>query len=293
MQNTRGIFLMVLAMAGFTIEDMLIKQLSVTLSVGQILVLIGLGASAVFAAVIFLKGQTMFERRAWGALALWRMAAEAVAAVSLTTALWLVDFAVFAAVFQATPLVIIMGAALFLGEEVGWRRWTAVIVGFLGVLLIIRPGLAGFDPNALFVLITVVAITARDLLTRRMDSRISTSVLAFQGFAIMVPAGIVLAVLSDVDAAPITLVEAKLLLVAVIAGALAYYALIMSTRIAPSAVITPFRYTRLLFSLLVAVVVFEERPDLLTLCGASLILVTGLYTFFRERRLARLAGASS
>lgn len=291
MQNTRGILLMVLAMAGFTVEDMLIKQLSVTLSVGQILVLLGFGASVLLLCVVVYNGQSLLERRAWSALALWRMAAEATAAVSLTTALWLVDFAVFAAVFQATPLVIIMGAALILGEEVGWRRWTAVLIGFMGVLLIIRPGLAGFDPNALFVLITVVAITARDLITRRMDAQLATSVLAFQGFAVMVPAGAVLLLIANATPGPMSVAEVKFLAAAIVAGALAYYALITATRIAPSAVITPFRYTRLLFSLIVAVIVFRERPDILTLCGASLILITGLYTFFRERRLARMVNA--
>ncbi|MEL6647591.1 MAG: DMT family transporter [Pseudomonadota bacterium] len=291
MQNTRGILLMVLAMAGFTVEDMLIKQLSVTLSVGQILVFLGFGASALLLCVVVLNGHSLLQRNAWSALALWRMLAEATAAVSLTTALWLVDFAVFAAVFQATPLVIIMGAALFLGEEVGWRRWTAVLIGFSGVLLIIRPGLAGFDPNALFVLITVVAITVRDLITRRMDVQVSTSILAFQGFAVMVPVGAVLLALPGFPPGAVTATEIKFLIGAVVAGALAYYALITATRIAPSAVITPFRYTRLLFSLIVAVIVFRERPDLLTLCGASLILITGLYTFFRERRLARMASA--
>lgn len=291
MQNTKGIALMVFSMAGFTVEDMLIKQLSASLSVGQILLFLGLGASLIFAAVIAYSGDRVFDRRAWSALALWRMAAEATAAVSLTTALWLVDFAVFAAVFQATPLVIVLGAAIFLGEDVGWRRWSAIGLGFVGVLMIIRPGFSGFDPSALLVLITVMAITARDLITRRMDAGIATSVLAFQGFAVMVPVGAGLTFFASGEVLAPTWFDGTRLSAAIVAGAVAYYALITATRIAPSAVITPFRYTRLLFSLLIAVVVFQERPDVLTLCGASLIIATGLYTFFRERRLARLAAA--
>ena len=221
MQNTRGILLKVLAMAGFTVEDMLIKQLSVTLSVGQILVLLGFGASVLLLCVVVYNGHSLLERRAWSALALWRMAAAATAAVSLTTALWLVDFAVFAAVFQATPLVIIMGAALILGEEVGWRRWTAVLIGFMGVLLISRPGLAGVDPNALFVRITVVAITARDLITRRMDAQLATSVLAFQGFAVLVPAGAVLLLIANATPGAVSVVEVMFLAAAIVAGAVA------------------------------------------------------------------------
>lgn len=278
---------MIFAMAAFTVEDMLIKKMSATLSVGQIILFVGLGASVLLAVFCIVTGQDLRDRKSWGALSWWRMAAEASAAVSLTTALWLVDFAVFAAVFQATPLVLIMAAAIFLGEEVGWRRWTAVLIGFCGVLMIIRPGFSGFDPNALFVLVTVLSITARDLITRQMDRRIPTTVVAFQGFVIMIPVGALLLMLPGGPTGQVTGPELQYLLIAIVSGAVAYYALITSTRIAPTAVITPFRYTRLLFSLLVAVFVFKERPDTLTLLGASLIILTGLYTFFRERRLAR------
>ncbi|MEL7256004.1 MAG: DMT family transporter [Pseudomonadota bacterium] len=287
MQNTKGILLMIFAMAGFTIEDMLIKQMSTLWSVGQVLLFLGAGASLLMAAVTVASGQSLVSRKSWGAWPLWRMLAEASAAISLTTALSLVDFATFAAVFQVTPLVIIMGAAIFLGEEVGWRRWTAVIIGFLGVLMIIRPGFDGFDPNALFVLVTVLSITARDLITRRMDLDIPTNILALQGFVILIPAGAAVLLISGASMAEVTAPSGVWLGGAILSGSVAYYALITSTRIAPSAVITPFRYTRLLFSLLVAVIVFRERPDALTLCGAGLILATGLYTFFRERKLAR------
>ncbi len=291
MQNTKGILLMIFAMAGFTVEDMLIKQMSSVWSVGQVLLFLGVGASLLMAGVAAFNGQSLVSRKSWGALPIWRMVAEASAAMSLTTALSLVDFATFAAVFQATPLVIIMGAAIILGEEVGWRRWTAVIIGFLGVLMIIRPGFDGFDPNALFVLVTVLSITARDLITRRMDMDIPTNILALQGFVILIPAGVLLLLISGAPMGHVSGQSGLWLGAAIVSGAVAYYALITSTRIAPSAVITPFRYTRLLFSLVVAVVVFRERPDLLTLCGAVLILATGLYTFFRERRLARAATA--
>ena len=277
---------MIFAMAAFTVEDMLIKKMSATLSVGQIILLVGFGASLLLAAACVSTGQSLRDRKAWGALSWWRMGAEASAAISLTTALWLVDFAVFAAVFQATPLVLIMAAAIFLGEEVGWRRWTAVVIGFCGVLMIIRPGFSGFDPNALFVLVTVLSITARDLITRQMDKGIPTTVLAFQGFAVMVPVGACLLVLPGRPSGQVTSLELMYLVIAVVSGTVAYYALITSTRIAPTAVITPFRYTRLLFSLVIAIFVFQERPDTLTLLGASLIILTGLYTFFRERRLA-------
>jgi len=200
-----------------------------------------------------------------------------------------VDISVVAAVFQATPLVITMGAALFLGEEVGWRRWSAICVGFAGVLMIIRPGLSGFEPAALFVLIAVVSITVRDLITRRIDVAVSSFVVSFQGFAVLIPSGLILLFFAETGARPIGATQGGMLAVAVLFGALAYYAITQAMRIGEASVITPFRYTRLLFSLLVGVAVFGERPDALTLLGALLVIGSGLYTFLREQRLARRA----
>ena len=207
--------------------------------------------------------------------------------MAFVTALSLVDISVVAAVFQATPLFITMGAALFLGEEVGWRRWSAIGIGFLGVLMIIRPGLSGFEPAALFVLISVAGVAARDLITRRIDVAVSSFVVSFQGFAALVPAGAVLLLLGDAGPQAVNLTSGAMVLGAAIFGAASYYGIVQAMRIADAAVVTPFRYTRLLFSLAVGVIVFGERPDMMTLLGAGLVIGTGLYTFLREQRLAR------
>ncbi len=278
---------MILAMAGFTVEDMFVKQLSASLPVGQVLFSLGIGSALIFAVMTLSKGHALFARAAWGRLPLWRMASEAIAAAAFVISLWLLDLSVVAAVFQVTPLTITMGAALFLGEDVGWRRWTAISLGFLGVLLIIRPGFEGFDPNVIFVLISVLGVTVRDLVTRRMDTGVATSVIAFQGFAAVIPAGFLLLLMTGGQPVGLESIHWLMLLGTVGAGALGYYALIQSTRVADAAVVTPFRYTRLLFALLIGVIVFQERPDLLTLSGAALIIATGLYTFFRERRMAQ------
>ncbi|MBZ0124287.1 MAG: DMT family transporter [Roseovarius sp.] len=285
MQNVHGILLVIAAMAGFTVEDMFIKQLSQGLPVGQILILLGCGSAAVFAALA--GGRAILARAAWRPLFLLRALSEAVAAMAFVTALSLVDISVVAAVFQATPLFITMGAALFLGEEVGWRRWSAIGLGFLGVLMIIRPGLEGFEPAALFVLISVASVAVRDLITRRIDVAVSSFVVSFQGFAALVPAGAALLILADTGPRAIGATGGAMILGAVVFGAASYYSIVQAMRIADAAVVTPFRYTRLLSSLAVGVTVFGERPDMLTLLGAALVIGTGLYTFLREQRLAR------
>ncbi len=287
MDNLRGILLVIVSMAAFTVEDMFIKQLSAEISVGQILICLGLGSGLIFAGLAVLGGHDLWARAAWRPPFLWRAACEAGAALTFVTALSQVDISVVASVFQATPLFITMGAAIFLGERVGWRRWSAILIGFCGVLLIIRPGLAGFDPAALLVLVTVTCVAARDLITRRIDARVPSTVVSFQGFFAVIPAGVVLVTLGPQSLSPLSPSLWAMILGGMVFGALGYYGIVQAMRMGEAAVVTPFRYTRLLFSLIVGVLVFAERPDALTLLGAALIIGTGLYTYLRERRLAR------
>jgi len=289
MDNVKGIVLLLVAMVGFTIEDLFIKQLSGSLPVGQILILIGLGAGLVFLVALAVQGQSLRNRAAWQPMPVLRALAEGGAAMSFATALALVDISVVAAVFQATPLAITMGAALFLGEQVGWRRWSAIFVGFIGVLMIIRPGLDGFEPNALLVLISVLCVAARDLMTRRMNANIPSFVVSVQAYAAVIVAGVILLLITGQPVAAPTSFEWGMLAGGTLFGVIAYYGIVTATRIADAAVITPFRYSRLVFSMIGGAIVFAERPDTMTLAGSALIIATGLYTFVRERRLARRA----
>lgn len=290
MNNINAILLVVCAMAAFTVEDAFIKHLSGVMPVGQILLLLGIGTCAIFAIAARLQGQRLFAPAAWRGPFLVRMLTEGGAAMAFTTSLSLVDLSVVAAVFQVTPLAITLGAALFLGEAVGWRRWSAIVVGFMGVLLIIRPGLDGFEPAALLVLVAVVCVAARDLITRRMDVTVGSVVISFQGFAASVLAGPILLLSSGRGLVALDAWHSLLVLGTMIFSALGYYGIVAAMRMGEASVVTPFRYTRLLFSILAGVLVFRERPDLLTLGGAGLIIATGLYTLLRERKLARSAG---
>lgn len=289
MNNLNGILLVLFSMAAFTVEDSFIKQLSGTVPVGQILLVLGLGSASIFALGARLKGHRLFAPAAWRTPFLVRAFAEACAALCFATALSLVEISVVAAVFQATPLAITMGAALFLGEDVGWRRWSAIGIGFLGVLLIIRPGLSGFEPAALLVVGSVIAVAVRDLITRRIDAHVASTVVSFQGFGALVIAGPLLLWGTGGHLHPLTGPETLMLIGGVIFGATGYYGIVQAMRIGEAAAVTPFRYTRLIFAIIAGILVFGERPDTLTLLGAALIIGTGLYTYLRERHLGTRA----
>lgn len=287
MNNLNGILLIVLSMAAFSIEDMLIKQMSASVPLGQILLFLGVFSTLAFWAMAWVQGYSIFMPSAWRGVPLARALTEIISPMAFLTALSLIDLSTVAAVFQTTPLVITMGAALFLGENVGWRRWSAVAIGFVGVLCIIRPGFSGFEPATLLVLVAVFGIAARDLLTRISDASVPSAVLSFQGYLALLIAGALLLFIQGDGLIQLNAPQWGWLALATIIGMGAYFSIVVGMRIGDASVVTPFRYTRLVFSMTLGVVVFKEQPDAMMLFGASLIIGSGLYTFLRERQISR------
>lgn len=286
MQNIRGIFLIIFAMAAFAMEDVFIKSMTIGMPTSQTLVLLGIGGALAFAIITVIQRGTLaplVHRDMWSPIMLWRNASEGVSAMFFITALSLVPLSTVLAVFQAMPLATTAGAALFLGEQVGWRRWCAIGVGFLGVLLIIRPGGEGFQMAALLPLAAVFGIALRDLLTRQLDPSIPSTSVAFYAFLVCIPAGLALIPISGGFVTP----DAQgllLMLGATVFGVSGYYAIVIALRIAETSIIMPFRYSRLIFSIALGIIVFGEDPDHWTYVGAAIVIGTGIYTFWREQR---------
>jgi len=287
MENLRGSILMVLAMAGFALEDMFIKRLSLDLPIGQILILLGSGGAVIFGLGALSRGHRLFSRDLLAGPVLLRNLGELIGTIGFVTALALTPLSSASAILQATPLAVTLGAALFLKEAVGWRRWSAILVGFAGVLMVIRPGLEGFLPASLFAVQAVIGLAIRDLATRAVPASVSSMQLSSYGFATVVPAGAILLVITGAPVAP-DAANWRDLAFALLLGVAAYYAIVAAMRIGEVSFVTPFRYTRLIFALIIAMTLFGERPDFWTLAGAAIIIASGLYTLLRERRLARL-----
>jgi len=287
MNNLRGSLLMVAAMAGFAIEDAVIKHLAGSLPVGQIMVLIGLGGALVFGLIAHRRGYSLFVPEVARGAVLLRNLSEMLGAATFVTAIVLAPLAAVTAILQAMPLAVTLGAALFLGEPVGWRRWSAILIGFAGVLLIIRPGSAAFDPASLLAVVAVFALSARDLATRRVPARIHSLQLSGWGFGMVAPAGLLLMLLTGTAPLVPTAANWGWILASLAAGILAYAALVSATRLGDIAVTTPFRYSRLIFAMAIGLVVFGEIPDAMTLAGSALVVGAGLYTLWRQMALQR------
>lgn len=287
MENLRGSLLMVAAMAGFAIEDMFVKSMSARLPVGEILALLGAGGAIIYAIFARARGERLINRDLIAGSVILRNLGELVGTIAFVSAIVFTPLAQASAILQATPLAVTLGAALFLGETVGWRRWSAITVGFVGVLIVIRPGTEGFSALSLFAVVAVLGLAGRDVATRRVSAAITSLQLATYGFGVLVPAGLILAWVMGTPLVAPDAVEWAQIAGALVAGTAGYYALIAAMRLGEVAVITPFRYTRLVFALIIGWLVFDEAVDAATLLGGAVIVASGLYTLLREARLRR------
>ncbi|MDG1737717.1 MAG: DMT family transporter [Paracoccaceae bacterium] len=279
--NLTGILLMIVSMGLFAVEDTFIKLASQSIPVGEILVFMGAGGIIVFSMLMVWKNEPFAPKEAFAPMILGRMASEIVGRVSYSLALAFGSMAVVAAVLQATPLAVTMGAALMFGEKVGLRRWTAIFVGFAGVLIILRPGLEGFEPAALLSIVGMFALAFRDLATRAAPKMLSNRQLGLYGFVALVPSGLFMLIITGGWENPLNGAWPHLLGMSVF-GICAYYLVTAAMRIGEVAVVTPFRYSRIIFALIISVVVFSEQLDSFTLVGAALVIASGLYTMWRE-----------
>ncbi|APX11320.1 DMT family transporter [Tateyamaria omphalii] len=283
MDNLRGAAIMVLAMLGFAIEDAVIKFLAGALPVGQVVGFLGIGGTLVFALIARAQGQRLWDPAFLSPAILIRNLAEVIGLIGFVSALALIPLSTASAILQAAPLLVTLGAALFLGEDVGWRRWAAIFVGFVGVMLIIKPGTAAFDWKLLFAVMGVLGLAARDLATRRVQAQVSSVQLSFLAFLVAIPGAVILLYMGGDQIVTPTQTQLGLLFASVAIGCLAYFGITVAMRVGEISFVTPFRYSRMVFALILGMLVFNERPDALTLFGAAIIILSGLYTLWREQ----------
>lgn len=280
--NHRGSLYMTGAMALFAVEDMFLKAAAQTMPLGLVMVMMGLAGVIWFSAVSLSRAEPPYPRSLASRTMALRSLSEIVGRVFYGLAIALTPLSVASSILQATPLVVVLGAALLFGEKVGARRWALILLGFAGVLIIIRPGLSGFDALSLLAVAGLLGFAGRDLATRAAPLTLSNAQLGNSGFAMLALAGLILL---GVGGAVPALPDAASLLKA--AGAtgfaiLAYSFLTTAMRTGEVSAVTPFRYSRLLFAMVLGIAVFGERPDGATLLGAAVIVGCGVLILTRR-----------
>ncbi|QDG79713.1 DMT family transporter [Labrenzia sp. PHM005] len=282
-KNSQAIAAMLVAMAGFILNDTLVKMASDAVPLGQIILVRGLICIAVLSIAGYVTGMFQNARVLMHPAVLVRAFAETAATLLYLTALFQLPIANATAILQVLPLVVTAAAAVFLKSPVGWRRWIAIMVGFTGVLIIIRPGLEGFNVFSLIALAGVGCMALRDLATRQLPADVPTLGVALISFVAVTLLGAALTLSSGWT--PISLTEIGYLSGAagfVLAG---YVFIILAMRLGEIAVVAPFRYSIVVWAIALGYLVWGDIPDVLTLVGITIVIFSGTYSFIRERRL--------
>ncbi len=269
-----------LGTAMYVANDTVVKIVSDNLSLGAILSIRGCFAILAVIAIASITGDIKKWRTAFSKPVLARAAFDTVMTFMFLNALFKMSIASATTILQTAPLVVVVFGVTFLREKIGWRRIGAIFLGFIGVLLIIKPGSDQFNLYSLLVVATVFMIAMRDTITRSIPSSTPSLIILFTNVAMVTLAGFIWLVYSGDKVAPsdhslVMLFITSLFLVA------ATMLVILASRVASISATAPFRYTAILWSLVSAWAVFGEVPGTLAIVGIVLITIAGLYTLFR------------
>ena len=278
---------MMMSMACFAVEDTFIKLLSARLPATQILFSVGYGGALITLVLAIVLNVNLADKILLNKHVISRTIADLFGALSFTSAMVLIPMSLLASILQATPLFVTLGAFVLLGEKVGWRRWLAIFIGFLGVIIILQPGYGSFQLASLLGLVAVLCLALRDVVTRDMATEIPTLTVTFYACLAMGSAGFIAYPFFGPPIMPTTN-EATILICAAITGLTGYFLLVLATRKGDVSVIAPFRYSRLLFSLGLASLILGEKLTLPILLGGLLVVSSGIYTFGRERASVKI-----
>ena len=284
--NVRGIVLMLSSMCAFALADTLVKIATSLISPAQVLFYLLGGGLLIFALIARLNNDRLIDPRVFSPILLLRYFTEVAGMVGMVMALANVPISIVGATTQASPILATVGAALFLNEKVGWRRWCSIIVGFSGVLLIVQPGAIEFDFAVLWAILAMVSLSIRDLSTRLIPEDIASASLATYTMAAATPFTIAWVLYNGESLLP---AQANWLVIIpmILLGSIGYLLLIAAIRSAEVSVVMPFRYSRIIFLLALGVLVFNEQPGALVLLGASLIISSGTYIMWREQQVKK------
>lgn len=289
--NRRGIFALMGAMGAFAVNDMILKLTAQRYPLGEVITVRGLIATVLVGSLLVGFGQLYALRASANKLVLTRTAFDGLAMVLFTTALIHMPLAELSAINLVSPLIITAAAVFLFAEEVGWRRWTAIVVGFMGTLLIVKPTPGAFNAWALLGVATAFAGVARDMITRKLEPGIPSLLISFLAAAGSMVIGPILGLFETWR--PMAAFDIGMLAISAAFVASGHFLVVVAFRgNVDVAAIAPFRYTLLIFAGVCGYLAFGEVPDRHALFGSLLIVASGLYALHREVVRRRTVAAS-
>ncbi|QDV63070.1 EamA-like transporter family protein [Crateriforma conspicua] len=271
-------------MGTFALEDTFIKAASRRMPIGQVLMLFGLGGAIVFAVVAVRKRNPFLGPAVRSNSMRLRMVFEISGRLFYSMAVALTPLSATTVILQATPLVVVAGAAILFRERVGFRRWAAVLVGLAGVIVVVGPGRESFSLLSLLAVLGMLGFAGRDLASRAAPPSIGTAILGFYGFVSVFIAGGMIGIWQGRSFVWPSAMTAGLIVAAIGVGVGAYACLMKAMRTGQVSAVTPFRYSRLLFGIGLGIVYFQESFTLPMVVGSVLIVASGLMIMAQSRR---------
>ena len=273
---------MMVSMFGFVVNDTLMKSLFITYPIIEIIFLRALFCLPLLFIAMKIKRVKILNhsRLTWNLMML-RGFAEVMATITFLYALKHLPLPNVTAIIQILPLTVTMAAALFLNERVGYRRWTAIIIGLIGVIIVINPGAEGFSSYSYYAVLSVIFVTIREMVTRKLPPEVPSMLVTFVtiiGVTIMSAVAMPFVSLKALDASTVILVFS-----ASIAVFVGYLFSIMAMRVGEISLVSQFRYTGMIWAILLGYVMFSDIPTPNTIFGVFIIVASGLYAFHRKR----------
>jgi drug/metabolite transporter (DMT)-like permease len=282
--NLRGILAMTASATGFVLNDALVKLATEELPTGEIILLRGLIATSIMGLVVSMAEGWRPPGVLMKPAMVVRLLTAGLSTIFVIAALRHLPLSTTSAILQVSPLVVTAGSALLLGAAVGWRRWTASLVGFLGVLLVVKPGTDGFVPEVWLALAALLLSSTRDLTTRFVDRAVPSILVTWATSVVVTLVGLAL---MPFETWVVPSLRASLLISASSAFLfVAYHFGVIAMRTGEIPVVAPFRYTMIVSAIALGYLVWGHVPDPVSMLGIATICAAGLYLLYRERMLA-------
>lgn len=283
--NLKAALFVVIAMSMITTNDAIIKHITEVFNIGQIMFLRGALICVIFAFVMRMRGQPVFQRRSLHRWSLFRALFELCATLFFLTGLSLLPIAVASTLGFSSPIFLALLAAVVLKEKVGLDRWLIILIGFSGVLLITNPFAAGASWAVIFPLVCAFFVALRDIAIRYVPNDLPSTQVAFTNAWVVMIGGGLYSIYQGWGEADLHWYLWFIALgVALYSG---YLFLIIGSRLGELSFISPFKYVSILLALLYGYLIWEETPTLTMLAGASIIVISGIILLSSEKRRAR------
>jgi len=286
-ENFRGALLMMISMGAFVLNDAFVRLAGDTLPLGQILFIRGLLTTVRIISFCIYGGVfrlTVSKADKWRIF--FRSFAEALTAYFFLTAVMNMPFANVTAILQILPVTVTLAAAFVFKEKVGVFRITLIILGFLGVILIINPSADGFNFYAFYALIAVVLITIRDLITRKLSSEVPTLIPTVSASIGVLLFSIILMINTPLQS--LNTQNSIYIILAAFFIIFGYYTAVLVMRSGEISFISPFRYTAILFALILGFIFFDEQPDKIALLGIVIVMLSGIILMMRNSSVKKI-----